>query len=150
MDEKTRTPAKIDLGIPENFLHVRHDVLRYADMDGNGHLNNVKFFEFCQESRMALFRAAGADDGEDGRAWLIVSLAISFLGQVKAPGIVDTGTVVLKFGNTSLQLGQGMFNDGRCVATAEMTMVRADQASGKPVPIEPAVRERLNLLGGHG
>lgn len=150
MDTKADPQTAVDLSIPENFLHMRQDILRFADMDGNGHLNNVKFFEFCQESRVALFRAAGAHDGEDGRAWLIVALAISFLGPVHAPGTVETGTMVLKFGNSSLRLGQGIFNNGKCVATAEMTMVRVDQASGKPVPIEPVIRERLKVLGGRG
>jgi len=150
VDKNISSPPLVDLRNPESFLHMRQDILRFADMDVNGHLNNVKFIEFCQESRMALFRTAGANDGEDGRAWLIVSLAIAFLGQVQAPGVVETGTVVLKFGNSSLQLGQGMFHNGHCAATAEMTMVRVDQASGKPIPIEPGVRERLTKLGGHG
>lgn len=140
----------VDLTIPENFLHMRQDILRYADVDSNGHLNNVKFFEFCQESRVSLFRAVGAHDGEDRRAWMIAALSIVFRGQVHAPGNIETGTLVLKFGNSSLQLGQGMFNAGRCVATAEMTMVRVDQETGKPFPIEAILRERLKMLGGHG
>ncbi len=148
--KSTRNEPAIDLTLPENFLHMRQDILRFADMDRNGHLNNVKFFEFCQESRVSLFRAVGAHDGEDGRAWMIASLSIDFRGEVHAPGNVETGTLVLKFGNTSLQLGQGMFNDGRCVATAEMTMVRVDQETGRPFQIEQVLRDRLKMLGGHG
>lgn len=148
--KSTRNEPAIDLTLPENFLHMRQDILRFADMDRNGHLNNVKFFEFCQESRVSLFRAVGAHDGEDGRAWVIASLSIDFRGEVHAPGNIETGTLVLKFGNTSLQLGQGMFNDGRCVATAEMTMVRIDQGTGKPFAIEPVLRDRLKMLGGRG
>lgn len=150
MDKNTENIGEHDLRIQEIFLHMRQDILRFADMDGNGHLNNVKFLEFCQESRVALFRAAGAHDGEDGRAWLIVTLSISFLGQVHAPGIVETGTMVLKFGNSSLELGQGMFFNGQCVATARMTMVRVDLESNKAQQIEPVLRERLKMLGGHG
>lgn len=140
----------IDLSVPENFLHMRHDILRFADLDRNGHLNNVKFFEFCQESRVSLFRAAGAHDGEEGRAWIIAALSINFLAQVHWPGNIETGTIVMKFGNSSLRLGQGIFNDGRCVATAEMTMVRVDLESNKPLPIEPVLSDRLKMLGGQG
>lgn len=125
------------------FRHMHRDTLRFADLDPNHHLNNVKFFEFCQESRVALFRGIGAHDGENGRAWLIVNLSMNFVDQVHWPGEIETGTVVLHLGNSSARLGQGMFNDGRCVATAEMTMVRADQASGRPVPMETELRERL-------
>jgi len=148
--KKVENKKAVDLSIPENFLHIRQDILRFADLDRNGHLNNVKFFEFCQESRVSLFRAVGAHDGEDGRAWMIAALSITFLGQVHAPGNIETGTMVLKFGNSSLQLGQGVFNSGRCVATAEMTMVRVDQETSKPYPIEPVLRERLKMLGGYG
>lgn len=150
MAKKPLKKKTVDLTIPESFLHMRQDILRYADVDSNGHLNNVKFFEFCQESRVSLFRAVGAHDGEDGRAWMIAALSIIFRGQVHAPGNVETGTLVLKFGNSSLLLGQGIFNAGRCVATAEMTMVRVDLETSKPHPIEPVLRERLKMLGGHG
>ncbi len=150
MAKQSVTKPPVDLSVPENFLHMRHDILRFADLDPNGHLNNVKFFEFCQESRVSLFRAAGAHDGEHGRAWMIVALSINFLGQVHWPGDIVTGTMVLEFGNSSLRLGQGIFNGSNCVATAEMTMVRVDLHSNKPQPIEPVLRERLNMLGGRG
>ena len=145
-EKPANNPA--DLSIQENYQHIRHDILRFADLDRNGHLNNVKFFEFCQESRVSLFRAVGAHDGIDGRAWMIVGLSINFLAQVHWPGDIETGTVVLSLGNTSLKLGQGIFNAHRCVATAEMTMVRVDQQNNRPFPIEPVIRERLMLLGG--
>ncbi|MDO9459617.1 MAG: thioesterase family protein [Alphaproteobacteria bacterium] len=150
MAKKIVGKKAVDLTIPENFLHMRQDILRFADLDRNGHLNNVKFFEFCQESRVSLFRAVGAHDGENGRAWIIATLSIDFIAQAHWPGNIETGTLVLKFGNSSLQLGQGVFNDGRCVATAEMTMVRVDLESNKPQPIEPVLRERLKMLGGQG
>lgn len=140
----------VDLTLQESFQHMRHDILRFADLDRNGHLNNVKFFEFCQESRMSLFRSAGADDGEGGRAWIIATLSINFLGPVLWPGDIETGTAVLNIGNSSLRLGQGIFYSGRCAATAEMTMVRVDLESNKPLPIEQMLRERLKMLGGHG
>ena len=57
---------------------------------------------------------------------------------------METGTVVLRLGNSSAQLGQGLFNEGRCVATANMIMVRVDQQANKPVPIEEALRQKLN------
>lgn len=150
MAKRGVTLPAVDLTLSENFQHLRHDILRFADLDRNGHLNNVKFFEFCQESRVSLFRAAGAHDGEGGRAWLIVALSINFLAQVHWPGNIETGTMVLEFGNSSLRLGQGIFNDDRCVASAEMTMVRIDQQTNKPHPIEAILRERLKMLGGHG
>lgn len=136
------------LTLRENFRHMRRDILRFADLDRNGHLNNVKFFEFCQESRVALFRAAGAHDGENGRAWLIVKLAIDFRAPAHWPGEMQTGTRVLRIGNSSIELGQGLFNDGSCVATATMTMVRSDLETSRPAAIEPALRHRLLELAG--
>lgn len=150
MAKRGVAPPAVDLAVAENFQHLRHDILRFADLDRNGHLNNVKFFEFCQESRVSLFRAVGAHDGEDGMAWMIVALSINFHAQVHWPGDIETGTMVLKIGKTSLRLGQGIFNGGRCVATAEMTMVRVDQATNKPHPIEPVLQNRLKMLGGQG
>ncbi len=142
--DDSRTGAEFALDQRTTYRYLHRDVIRFADLDPNHHLNNVKFFEFCQESRVAMFREIGAHDGQDGRAWMIVNLSIDFKNQVHWPAEMETGTVVLRLGNSSAQLGQGLFNQGRCVATATMTMVRVDQQANRPVPIEEALRRKLS------
>ncbi|HBA43459.1 MAG TPA: thioesterase [Alphaproteobacteria bacterium] len=140
--------SEIALDRRATYRHLHRDIIRFADLDPNHHLNNVKFFEFCQESRVAMFREIGAHDGQDGRAWMIVNLSIDFKNQVHWPAEMETGTVVLRLGNSSARLGQGLFNEGRCVATADMTMVRVDQQTNRPVPIEDALRQKLGAYAG--
>jgi acyl-CoA thioester hydrolase len=40
--------------------------VRFSDVDVYGHVNNVKYFEYLQEARIALFAALGAEAPQDG------------------------------------------------------------------------------------
>ena len=59
------------------------------------------------------------------------------------PDEVEIGTCVLKLGNSSVTLGQGLFLGDRCVATAENVMVLIDLQTRRPVPLPEALRTAL-------
>ena len=56
------------------------------------------------------------------------SLRIDFKSQMHYPGTVDVGTCVLRLGNSSITIGEGLFKDGNVVATAESVIVFVDDA----------------------
>ena len=59
------------------------------------------------------------------------------------PGIVDIGTVVTKVGNSSYNLGQGIFREDECIATAEVVTVSFDPKSKTSKPIDSKLRDIL-------
>ena len=58
---------------------------------------------------------------------------------------VDIGTGVLKVGRSSFTLAQGLFNDGRLVATTEATIVMVDKETRRPTPLPS---QTLDILQG--
>jgi acyl-CoA thioester hydrolase len=42
-----------------------------------------------------------------------------------------------------MRVGQGLFQDDRCTATAEGVVVMVDAKTGRPTPIPEALRQRL-------
>jgi len=50
---------------------------------------------------------------------------------------------VLRIGRSSYTLGQGLFEDERCVATAEVVTVRLDPETGRAAPLSEALRAAL-------
>ena len=74
----------------------------------------------------------GAEPGTPGVGQLPPG---DFLGEMRFPGEVETGTLVLRVGRTSFTLGQGLFKDGECVGTSQAVMVLVDAVTRRPKPL---------------
>ena len=79
----------------------------------------------------------------EGRSFVIARLLIDFRAELFWPGTVDIGTGVVRVGRSSFTLAQGIFNDGRLVATTEATIVMVDKANP---PLDPSPAETLDIL----
>jgi acyl-CoA thioester hydrolase len=123
-----------------------HDKLRFADTDLVGHVNNAAFATFCETGRVAFLYDPERPLTSPETDYVIVRLVLDFRREMHYPGIVEIGTRVLKIGRSSFTMGQGLFKDGECCATAEGTCVLLDKASRRPVPLPDEVRARLVAL----
>jgi acyl-CoA thioester hydrolase len=74
---------------------------------------------------------------------VIASLKLDFSKEIRWPGRVDTGTGVLKIGNSSIRLFQKLFQDGQSVATAETVIVQVDDQTGRGKRLSDDARETL-------
>ena len=131
------------LADPGTFRLWTRDVLRFADTDRLGHVNNAAFATFCESGRVGFIWDPDAPLAQPGRAFVIVRLVIDFRAELHWPGAVDIGSTVLRIGNRSFTLGQGLFKDGACAATAESTLVILDEATRRAIALPDDVRARL-------
>ncbi len=81
-----------------------------------------------------------------GTDFVIVRFAIDYIAELNYPGTVDIGTRALGVGRSSYRLGQGLFGEDRCVATAESVIVCIDPKSKRARAIPDGLRQ--SLLGG--
>lgn len=137
------TPAPDDLKSADFHRHWTKDVVRYADTDRQGHVNNAVFATFFESGRVAILYAPGAPLAPAGGSFVIVHLSLDFWEEIRWPSEVSIGTTVLKIGRSSLTLGQGLFIDGQCVATAETVIVLTDNATRKSRPLPDEARAVL-------
>jgi acyl-CoA thioester hydrolase len=140
--------AGAEVALHARFRHWRRVDLRFADLDVNGHVNNVAFALFSQEGRTRMFADAGMADGAEGRSWRIVRLLVSFETEIHFPGHVEIGTRLAGIGRSSLRLEQVLLNGGRAAARTEIVMVQVEDASGRPAEIDAARRQRLEAVAG--
>ena len=56
------------------------------------------------------------------------------------------GSTIARIGNSSYTLGQAVFLDKHCVATAEIVTVRIDAQNGRPMTLELEVRVALDQV----
>ncbi len=120
--------------------------VRWGDLDSYGHVNNVEFFEYVQEGRIAFSTTAAAQmqrmSGSSGRdtMWLVVRQDIEYLNQLAfraEPYEVRTGVAAL--GTSSGTFGVEVRDpaSGTVYATAGTVIVCADATGrAKPFPQE--------------
>ncbi len=118
--------------------------MRYRDLDPNGHINNGAINEFFEDGRVHFRYARMADLGKDIlTGFAVVKFSATYHGHLRFPGTVEVGTVVTRIGNSSFDLGQGVFRGAECIATAEVISVYFDPGTGKSVKLPDALRSVL-------
>lgn len=122
------------------------DTIRYADTDRQGHVNNAAFATFCESGRVAFLVDPARSLAPPGTSFVIARLVLDFRAELNWPGHVDIGTRVLKVGRSSFTLAQGLFQNGRCAATAESVCVLMDEATRRATPLPVETLRRLEEL----
>jgi acyl-CoA thioester hydrolase len=136
------TPARLD---PASYKLHKPVAIRFADVDMFRHLNNVATGQFYEEARFELLAEARVQvPKEDSPALVVANVDTAFLGQARYPGTIDVATGIVRVGDRSLVIGQGLFVDGKCIGCADTVVVAA--GAGGPVPIPAPVGAYLSNL----
>lgn len=122
---------------------IHHTVnTRFQDLDPNGHLNNVAFAALFEHGRVRLnldVRNPKARP-EDERTMVVV-VTINYLGEGHYPDDVTVCTGTGAIGNSSWEIVQAMFQNGRCIATCD-NVIAARKGDG-PLPHSEEMRAAL-------
>jgi acyl-CoA thioesterase FadM len=132
-------PGRLD---PLVYPHKIDIQARFADVDPQWHLNNVRITEFYQEARISLNHGLLQQlDDEPDRRFLVARQSIDYLGEVLWPGMVSVGIGVSHIGSTSFSFGMGMFQGVQCVGVSDAVLVYATKRG--PTRIPDRLREVL-------
>ena len=131
------------------FPRRTFEKLRYADTDRQGHVNNAVFSTMLETGRVEILCDPARPLYDSGCAFVIASLHLDFLAEVNWPGQVDIGTRVDAIGRSSFTIGQAVFQNGVCVATARTVIVQMNEATRRSQPLsEESVRCLRELAAG--
>jgi len=120
------------------------DTVRYGDLDPNLHVNNGAINQFFEDGRVNFRQQRlSSTDGDKLTGFAVVKFAVSYRAPAHYPGTVEIGTVVTRVGGSSYGLGQGVFQNGACVATAEVVTVHFDPETSKSRPLPDDIRAAL-------
>ena len=120
--------------------------IRYSDLDRQDHVNNAVFATFSEVGRVAFMYDPARPLASEGRSFVIARLLIDFRAELFWPGTVEIGTGVVRVGCSSFTLAQGMFSEGRPVATTEATIVMVDKETRRSTPLPPKTLDVLQSL----
>lgn len=128
--------SDIDLKNKKSFTTWITDVIRYNDLDPNGHVNNVAVCTFFEDGRV-MFRDRHFKSQVENvlTGFVLARYTIEYHRPLAFPGSVEVGTTIIRIGRSSYTFGQAVFRGGECVATAEAVQVRVDPKTGRSAPL---------------
>jgi acyl-CoA thioesterase FadM len=127
-------PDRLD---PQIYPYTIDVPTRFADIDPQWHLNNVRIAEFYQEARISFNHALSQEfdlEHDRDRRVLVARQSIDYLGEVQWPGVLSLGIGVSHVGRSSFSFGLAMFQSARCVGVSDAVLVYGTRQGPAPVP----------------
>jgi len=122
----TQAPLDLKTLNLKDYPLITYDKIRYSDTDRQGHVNNAVFACFLETGRVELLYDPANPLAAPGCSFVIASLTLSLLAELRWPGIADIGTAIQRIGNSSISICQGLYQNGILVATAETVIVQSN------------------------
>jgi thioesterase-3 len=124
--------------------------VRGYHVDMYGHVNNARYLEFLEEARWALLEQVIDLPSalREGPALVVVGITINYRGPARVGDELEVSARISSIGEHSGTFHQEVrsASSGSLVVDADVTFVPLDQGTGRPVPIEGALRELLDRL----
>jgi acyl-CoA thioester hydrolase len=127
--------------------HTYECHVRFSDVDVYGHVNNVKYFEYFQEARIAfiLSLAGGLFDADSNNRQVVARIDVDYKRPIlfrAEPYAVETW--VTRIGTSSYGLASQIVDEaGLVYSTAEVALVTFDVSTQRSRPLTDAERTRL-------
>ncbi|WP_417544362.1 acyl-CoA thioesterase [Marinobacter sp.] len=117
---------------------------RFSDTDALGHISNTTLPVWFEQARMPLFKIFHPT--LDVKTWplIIARVEIDFVAQSYWHLPVEVRTGVGKIGNSSFQVVQEAWQDGKMIARGNAVLIHFDYNSEKALAIPDDIRAELS------
>jgi acyl-CoA thioester hydrolase len=135
-----------------DFGHQHASVVRFADTDAMGHVNNAVYLTYVESARVAWWAdvTGEAIKREPGRAegLILAEADVAFRAPVFHGETVVVESRATRIGRTSISLEHRLTaslpnGPARLVATCRSVIVRYDYVAERPVPFPSALIKRI-------
>ncbi len=110
--------------------------VRFSDVDIYRHVNNVKYFEYYQEARIAFFRDAGGVAGAEDAQVVVARMAVDYRRPIlfrTEPYLVESW--ISRIGRSSYDISAEIKDGDALLSRATATMVAFDLATQRSRPL---------------
>lgn len=132
--------------------HVEAIPVRWADMDTIGHVNNAKYFTFCESARISYFAAVRMFDHRETehQGPMLATATLNFRRPVRYPAVIEVFTRVTEIGRSSFKMDYELFLQGTDDRVADGTgvIVWVDYETGKPNPLPEGLKAAIQEYEG--
>ncbi|RUT89936.1 MAG: acyl-CoA thioesterase [Mesorhizobium sp.] len=127
----------------ELFQHFADEHVRFCDTDALGHVNVGVYSSYFAAGRAIFDTMLASDD----YILPIARIAMDLRAEIKYPNKIVVGSLLLQTGRSSFLVGQGLWIEGKPMATAEVTHVLVDRKNGRSTPLPEPFLHKLRSLG---
>ena len=121
--------------------------VRFSDVDVYGHVNNVKYFEFYQEARLAFLMSLGRAEGEQGFSLVVARLDVDYKRPILfRPEPFSVETWVTRVGTSSFGIASEIRDGDTVLSRAQAAMVTFDLETQRSRPLTAGERARLETV----
>ncbi|KQZ67534.1 acyl-CoA thioesterase [Nocardioides sp. Root151] len=120
--------------------------VRFSDVDVYGHVNNVKYFEYFQEARIAYMMQIweGVSEGTTRVPMVLAQMNVTYKTPILfRPEAYDVRSRISHVGNSSFVVESEILDGERVLSRARVVMVTFDQEKQTAAPAPEAYRELL-------
>jgi acyl-CoA thioester hydrolase len=121
--------------------------VRFSDVDVYGHVNNVKYFEYYQEARIALFGSLGREEDPERFAVVVARVNVDYRRPIlfrSEPYVIESW--ISRVGGSSFDLRAEITDGETVLSRAEAVLVTFDLATQSARPLTDLERERLSAV----
>jgi acyl-CoA thioester hydrolase len=130
----------------EDFPIRVPDLIRYGDIDRQGHVNNAVYSTYFETGRVGIIYDPEIGLQVDGATQVLARAEIDYLKELRWPGTLEIGTGIGRIGRSSYVFMQAIFHEGLCAARCRSTMVLIDRETRRARPLPPELIARLERL----
>ena len=127
--------------------HVYECHVRFSDVDVYGHVNNVKYFEYYQEARIAFIRSLIDVDPESTLRQVVARIDVDYKRPILfRPEPYDVESWVTRIGTSSYDLDSRIVDGGdvgSVYSTSQVRLVAFDMRTQRSRPLTGVERGRL-------
>ncbi|KAF0250145.1 MAG: acyl-CoA thioester hydrolase [bacterium] len=141
---------KVDIKRSDFKCWIHMDI-RWGDMDALGHVNNTKYFTFCESARIHYFESLELNLNPNlSQVPTLAHANLNFRKQVHYPSKLDVGVKVSSLKTRSFQMDYAIFlaDTDTLVAEGFSIMVWADYKQGKSVEMPEIIRDAIKKMEG--
>ena len=132
--------------------HVEPVSVRWGDVDSMGHVNNARYFTYCESARMSYFAAVRMNEHREAESHgpALAAASLNFRAQVRYPADLEVATRVAEIGRSSFKMEyEILYRDtGDRVADGTGVVVWVDYETGKSIPLPEALKEEIRRFEG--
>ena len=132
--------------------HVEPISVRWGDMDTMGHVNNAKYFTYCESARMSYFTAIRmtAHKEAESHGPALAAANLNFRRQVRWPAELEVATRVTEIGRSSFKMEYEIFHrgTGERVADGSGVIVWVDYGTGRSSPLPEGLKAAIRGFEG--
>lgn len=116
---------------------------RFGELDGLGHINNTVMPGWFELARNPLFSIFNPEQNIKNWNLILARYEIDFVSQLYYSGEVEIRTWIERIGNSSLEVVQEAYQQGRVGARGKTVLIHYDFKDQKATRIPDPIRKQL-------